>query len=188
MFRRRRGEGSGVIEPQRPEGCGLRLALLALVLLLPLTADGSTVLNKGVSRNGLVAGGGSKFYKLQLACPSTAAQLQLSLAPLQGGTPSLYVSTSLQQPGVDSGWTWLGNSSAPISLAAPSAGMYYLSVTSANSSAFRLLASVTLASGAFQSVLALHWLGSRRRTLTLLAALREPAVPRVSTLRRRHAS
>ena len=128
-------------------GAGRLLAALALLLLLlPPTADGSTVLSKGVTRNGLV-NGGSKFYKLQLACPDSAAQLQLTLTSLQGAAPTLYVSASLQQPG-PSGWTWMGNSSEPISVQYPSAGMYYLSVTASNASAFKLLASVTLATGA----------------------------------------
>jgi hypothetical protein len=123
----------------------LEAVIALLLLLLPPTADGSTVLSKGVTRNGLV-NAGSKFYKLQLACPDSAAQLQLSLTSLQGAVPTLYVSTSLQQPG-PSGWTWMGNSSAPINVPFPSAGMYYLGVTSTNASAFKLLASVTLASG-----------------------------------------
>ena len=190
-----RGRGGGRPPPmEEPPGRArpMWLSLLLFVFMLPCTADGSSVLNKGVSRNGLVAGGGSKFYKLQLSCPSAAAQLQLSLSPLQGGAPSLYVSTSLQQPGVDSGWTWLGNSSAPISLAAPSAGMYYLSVTSANASAFRLLASVTLASGVFQRGLRWQPVAAKPPRMPCLTLphtlLREPAVPRLPNLRRRHSS
>ena len=74
-------------------------SLLAAVstALLQLTGGGS-VLMKGVTRNGLVTQGGAKYYRVQLTCPDTAEELQLSLTALQG-SPMLYLSETLQQPG-----------------------------------------------------------------------------------------
>jgi hypothetical protein len=68
---------------RRRDGVSARM-LLAASLATLLRAAGGSVLVKGVTRNGLVAAGASKFFKLQLACPDTAESLQLSLTALEG--------------------------------------------------------------------------------------------------------
>jgi hypothetical protein len=126
-------------------------ALLAASLAALLrAAGGGSVLVKGVTRNGLVSAGASKFFKLQLACPDTAESLQLSLTALEGN-PDLYVSASLQQPGPD-GFTWRAAAagSDALTLNFPDAGVYYLAVHGGSAAAFKLQARVTLTTGALR--------------------------------------
>jgi hypothetical protein len=137
--------------PERGRSSSLSLAALLAVLLAATSwqqAGASTVLSKGVTRNGVVSGNASKFYKLQLSCPDAAASLLLTLTPLQGD-PDLYVSTTIQQPGPVNGAdeVLLGNATQLL-MPYPSAGMYYLGVTSAASAAFKVQATVQLATGA----------------------------------------
>jgi hypothetical protein len=123
--------------------------LAASLAALVGAAGGGSVLVKGVTRNGLVAAGASKFFKLQLSCPDTAESLQLSLTALEGN-PDLYVSASLQQPGPD-GFTWRAAAagSDALTLNFPDAGVYYLAVHGGSAAAFKLQARVTLTTGAW---------------------------------------
>lgn len=169
--------------------CALSHALRTLVLLLTLTlsADGSTVLSKGVLRNGVVSANATKFYKLAMACPDSAATLQLTLTPLQGD-PDLYISATLQQPGPGGSDLSATGAVNALTLPYPTAGMYYLGVYGANASAaaFKLQAVVTLSTGAWR-------FGRRGVSLALAnttlpcATRREPALPGLSPLRQRHA-
>ena len=130
---------------------GLPVGVLLLLLALSLASLGvhsSTVLSKGVSRNGVVSANATKFYKLQLSCPNTAAALQVTLTPLQGD-PDLYLSSTVQQPGPVTGadQSLVGNATQ-LALQFPSAGMYYLGVFGVTSAAFKVQATVQLATGA----------------------------------------
>jgi hypothetical protein len=129
-------------------GCPAGVLLLLLVLsLASLGVHSSTVLSKGVSRNGVVSANATKFYKLQLSCPDTAAALLLTLTPLQGD-PDLYLSSTVQQPGPVTGadQSLVGNATQLV-VQFPSAGMYYLGVYGNTSAAFKLQATVQLATG-----------------------------------------
>ena len=124
------------------------LRLLQALSLASLGVHSSTVLSKGVSRNGVVSANATKFYKLQLSCPDTAAALQVTLTPLQGD-PDLYLSSTVQQPGPVTGadQSLVGNATQ-LALQFPSAGMYYLGVFGVTSAAFKVQATVQLATGA----------------------------------------
>ena len=131
--------------PLRSRRASARSLLAAVsAALLQLTSGGS-VLMKGVTRNGLVTQGGSKFYRVQLTCPDTAEALQLSLTALQGA-PVLYVSDTLQQPGPVVGASL--NTSTTVTVEYPDAGLYYLAVYGATASAYKLQAVVSLSTGA----------------------------------------
>lgn len=137
----------GVGRARRGGPAGVLLLLLALSLA-SLGVHSSTVLSKGVSRNGVVSANATKFYKLQLSCPDTAAALQVTLTPLQGD-PDLYLSSTVQQPGPVTGadQSLVGNATQ-LALQFPSAGMYYLGVFGVTSAAFKVQATVQLATGA----------------------------------------
>ena len=137
----------GVGRARRGGPAGVLLLLLALSLA-SLGVHSSTVLSKGVSRNGVVSANATKFYKLQLSCPNTAAALQVTLTPLQGD-PDLYLSSTVQQPGPVTGadQSLVGNATQ-LALQFPSAGMYYLGVFGVTSAAFKVQATVQLATGA----------------------------------------
>ena len=137
----------GVGRARRGRPAGVHYLLLALSLA-SLGVHSSTVLSKGVSRNGVVSANATKFYKLQLSCPDTAAALQVTLTPLQGD-PDLYLSSTVQQPGPVTGadQSLVGNATQ-LALQFPSAGMYYLGVFGVTSAAFKVQATVQLATGA----------------------------------------
>ena len=137
----------GVGRARRGNPAGV-LLLLMVLSLASLGVHSSTVLSKGVSRNGVVSANATKFYKLQLSCPDTAAALQVTLTPLQGD-PDLYLSSTVQQPGPVTGadQSLVGNATQ-LALQFPSAGMYYLGVFGVTSAAFKVQATVQLATGA----------------------------------------
>jgi len=138
----------------RTRRASARSLLAAASAALLHVAGGGSVLVKGVTRNGLVSAGGAKFYALQLSCPDTAEELQLSLTALQG-SPVLYVSTTLQQPGPAVGAGW--NTSSVLALPYPEAAVYYLSVYGVSSAAFKLQARVSLSTGARGAAAAPAW-------------------------------
>ena len=164
--------------PSRSRRSSARSLLAAVSTALLQLAGGGSVLMKGVTRNGLVTQGGSKFYRVQLTCPDTAEALQLSLTALQGA-PVLYVSDTLQQPGPAVGASL--NTSTTLTVDYPDAGLYYLAVYGATAAAYKLQAVVSLSTGARARAVAARRSAAAERAPRAPAPAppprREPALP-----------
>ena len=124
-----------------------RLLTVHFLSLLPNTTVG-TVLEKGVSRSGMVGMGNYKYYKLHLNCVEAAQALTFTLTALNGN-PDVYISNTLRNPS-PAGYTYKSESLTSedvIEIPAPPAGTYYIGVYGKTTATFKLRALTKMFTG-----------------------------------------
>jgi len=111
-------------------------------LTLALLSNAGTLLEKLVSRTGMVGIGNYKYYKLHLRCTQAAQPTRFKLIPLDGN-PDLYISKTVRNP-TKSMYSWkseeTGLKEDVIEIERPEAGTYYIAVYGEATATFKLTA------------------------------------------------